>query len=83
LRAYGEKVVSGFEPHTDIIIQDNRETLYGHERTLISGVSGLVTDAVVEQGNPADATLALRMVQRQEDLYGKPPCQVCFDGGFA
>ena len=78
-----EKVVSIFEPHTDIIIKDNRETLYGHKLTLTSGASGLVTDAVVEQGNPADSTLAVRMVQRQKDLYGKPPRQVCFDGGFA
>ena len=23
------------------------------------------------------------MVQRHKDLYGKPPRQVCFDGGFA
>jgi IS5 family transposase len=52
-------------------------------RHLTSGASGLVTDAVVEQGNPADASLAVRMVQRQKDLYGKPPRQVCFDGGFA
>jgi IS5 family transposase len=78
-----EKVVSIFEPHTDIIIKDNRDTLYGHKLTLTSGASGLVTDAVVEQGNPADASLAVRMVQRQQDLYGKPPRQVCFDGGFA
>jgi len=78
-----EKVVSIFEPHTDIIIKDNRETLYGHKLSLSSGASGLVTDVVVEQGNPADSTLAVRMVQRQKDLYGKPPLQVCFDGGFA
>jgi len=78
-----EKVVSIFEPHTDIIIQDNRETLYGHKLSLSSGASGLVTDVVVEQGNPADSTLAVRMVQRQKDLYGKPPRQMCFDGGFA
>jgi len=78
-----EKVVSIFEPHTDIIIKDNRETLYGHKLSLSSGASGLVTDVVVEQGNPADSTLAVRMVQRQKDLYGKPPRQMCFDGGFA
>jgi len=78
-----EKIVSIFEPHTDIIIQDNRDTLYGHKLCLTSGASGLVTDAVVEQGNPADSTLAVEMVQRQKDLYGKAPRQACFDGGFA
>jgi len=78
-----EKIVSIFEPHTDIIIKDNRDTLYGHKLCLTSGASGLVTDAVVEEGNPADSTLAVKMVQRQKDLYGKAPRQACFDGGFA
>lgn len=78
-----EKLVSIFETHTDIIIKDNRETLYGHKICLTSGASGLVTDVVVEQGNPADSTLAVEMVERQRDLYGKVPRQACFDGGFA
>jgi IS5 family transposase len=78
-----EKLVSIFETHTDIIIKDNRDTLYGHKLCLTSGASGLVTDAVVEKGNPADSTLAVKMVQRQKELYGKAPRQACFDGGFA
>jgi IS5 family transposase len=78
-----EKIVSIFEPHTDIIIKDNRDTLYGHKLCLTSGASGLVTDVVVEQGNPADSTLAVEMIERQRDLYGKVPRQACFDGGFA
>jgi IS5 family transposase len=78
-----EKLVSIFETHTDIIIKDNRDTLYGHKLCLTSGASGLVTDAVVEEGNPADSTLAVQMVQRQKELYGKAPRQACFDGGFA
>jgi IS5 family transposase len=77
-----EKLVSIFEPHTDIIVKDRRETLYGHKICLTSGASGLVTDAVVEEGNPADSTLAVRMVERQRDLYGQAPRQVSFDGGF-
>jgi IS5 family transposase len=78
-----EKLVSIFETHTDVIIKDNRETLYGHKLCLTSGASGLVTDVVVEQGNPADSTLAVKMIERQRDLYGKVPRQACFDGGFA
>jgi IS5 family transposase len=77
-----EKLVSIFEPHTDIIIKDRREVLYGHKICLTSGASGLVTDVVVEEGNPADSTLAVKMVERQRDIYGKVPRQVCFDGGF-
>jgi IS5 family transposase len=77
-----EKIVSIFEPHTDIIVKDRRETLYGHKICLTAGVSGIVTDVVVEQGNPADSTLAVRMVERQCEVFGKPPRQVSFDGGF-
>lgn len=78
-----EKIVSIFEPHTDLIIKDRRDTYFGHKLTLSSGASGLILDCVVEDGNPADATLALRMVERQADLYGRVPRQVAFDGGFA
>lgn len=77
-----EKIVSIFEPHTDIIVKDRRETLYGHKICLTSGASGLVTDVVVEEGNPADSTLAIKMVERQRAIYGKVPRQVSFDGGF-
>ena len=49
----GEKVVSLFEPHTDILVKGGRATTYGHKINLTTGRSGLVLDAVVEQGNPA------------------------------
>jgi IS5 family transposase len=78
-----EKLVSIFETHTDIIIKDRRETLYGHKLCLTSGASGVVTDVVVEQGNPADSTLAVKMVERHQHLFGRVPRQATFDGGFA
>lgn len=78
-----EKLVSIFEPHTDIIVKDRRETLYGHKLAITGGASGLVTDLVIEEGNPADATIAERMIARQKDIYGRVPRQAAFDGGFA
>jgi IS5 family transposase len=78
-----EKVVSIFEPHTDIIIKKKRETEFGHKLCLTTGASSLVLDCVIEDGNPADSTLAVGMVERQRDIYGKVPRQVAFDGGFA
>ncbi|HEX6825062.1 MAG TPA: ISNCY family transposase [Nitrospiraceae bacterium] len=78
-----EKIVSIFEPHTDIIVKDRRETLYGHKICLTTGASGLVTDVVIEEGNPADSTLAVDMVMRQREIFGRVPRQVSFDGGFA
>jgi transposase, IS5 family len=78
-----EKVVSIFEPHTDIIVKAPRETEYGHKVCLTTGASGLVTAITVEKGNPADQTLATGMIQRQKELFGKVPRQASFDGGFA
>lgn len=78
-----EKIVSIFEPHTDIIRKDFRGTYYGHKVAISAGVSGLITDFVVEEGNPADANLAVKMMVRQKELYGQVPRAVAYDGGFA
>jgi IS5 family transposase len=78
-----EKLVSLFEPHTDIIVKDRRDTLYGHKIFVTGGASGLILDCTVEAGNPADSSMALPMLQRQEALYGRPPRQAAMDGGFA
>jgi transposase, IS5 family len=77
-----EKIVSIFEPHADIIVKDRRDTLYGHKVYLTAGASGIVTDVVIEEGNPADATLAVKMIERQKELYGRAPRQASFDGSF-
>jgi IS5 family transposase len=78
-----EKVVSIFEPHTDIIVKDNRETFYGHKVCLTGGSSNLIIDCVIEEGNPADSTLTDKMLDRQKDIYGRYPLKVALDGGFA
>ena len=69
----GEKIVSLFEPHTDIIRKGGRETAYGHKINLATGRSGLVLDVVVESGNPADSTRCLPMLERHCAHCGKPP----------
>ena len=78
-----EKIVSIFEPHTDIIKKDRRELIYGHKLCLSEGGSGLILDVVVEDGNPADSTLAVRCVQRVHEVTHKIFNKVTFDGGFA
>jgi len=78
----GEKVVSLFEDHTDILRKDRRETLYGHKICLTSGASSMILDCLVLEGNPADSSLADTMIERQIDLYGRAPRQAAFDGGF-
>jgi IS5 family transposase len=78
-----EKVVSLFETHTDIIIKDRRETLYGHKLYLAAGASGLITDCVITRGNPADSTMTVPMLKRQVEILGRTPRQAAFDGAFA
>ena len=43
----------------------------------------MITDVVIESGNPSDSSLAVTMVNRHTDMYGKHPRQITFDGGFA
>jgi IS5 family transposase len=77
-----EKLVSIFEEHTDIIVKDHRETHYGHKICLTSGRSSLITDCVVLEGNPADATLAEQVIDRHIKITGRAPKQAAYDGGF-
>jgi IS5 family transposase len=78
-----EKIVSIFEPHTDIIKKDRRETLFGHKLCLTTGRSGMILDCRVLDGNPADSTLVGETIERQKSIFGRVPRQASFDGGFA
>jgi IS5 family transposase len=78
-----EKIVSFFECHSDIIEKGNRETVYGHKVFLTGGESGLILDCVIERGNPADSAMFLPLMDRQEQIFGRPPRQVAADAGFA
>jgi IS5 family transposase len=78
-----EKLVSIFEPHTDIIIKDRRDILYGHKVCLSSGASNFITDCLIVDGNPADQSLTDQMLERQKQVYGRYPLKVALDGGFA
>ena len=78
-----EKIVSIFEPHTDIIVKDRRETFYGHKICLSGGKSNLITDCLILDGNPADSKLTDQMLDRHKEIYGYYPLKVAFDGGFA
>lgn len=79
----GEKGVSLFEPHTDIIVKGGREVQYGHKLNLVTGKRGMVLDVVIESGNPADSTRLIPMVERLREAYGTLPRQVAADAGYA
>lgn len=78
----GEKLVSIFEAHTDILVKGARKVEYGHKVSLSTGISGLVTDAMVLEGNPGDVTLTKTIVERHVEIFGQAPRQAAFDGAF-
>ena len=78
-----DKVVSLFETHTDIIVKDRRDTFFGHKVCLTGGASNLIVDCLIVDGNPADSSLTVEMLERQKELYGRYPLKVALDGGFA
>jgi IS5 family transposase len=78
-----EKIVSLFEPHTDVIVKDRRDTYYGHKICLTGGASNLILDCLIVEGNPADTSLTETMLDRQQGQYGRYPLKAALDGGFA
>lgn len=78
-----DKVVSIFEPHTDVIVKDRRDPIFGHKICLTGGSSKLILDCLIAEGNPADTDLAIPMLDRQKEIYGRYPLKASFDGGFA
>lgn len=79
----GDKLVSLFEPHADIIVKGSRDVGYGHKLNLTTGRSGMILDLVVEAGNPTDSTRLIPMLERHIAIHGRPPLQLAADGGYA
>ena len=78
-----EKVVSIFEPHTDIIEKGGRDTLFGHKICLTGGRGSLVLDCMILEGNPADSNLFKDALDRHKEHYGYAPRETSTDCGFA
>ena len=78
-----EKIVSLFEPHTDIIIKGPREIEYGHKINLATDKNGLITALMIEEGNPTDVERFMPVVDTHQSLYGRVPATTIADGGYA
>jgi transposase, IS5 family len=78
-----EKIVSLFEPHTDIIIKGSRDIEYGHKINLATDKSGLITAMMIENGNPKDTELFIPLLEQYQSLYGCTPNTTIADGGYA
>lgn len=78
-----EKLVSIFEPHTDIIRRGkpNKETEFGHKVWLGEVEGGFITQYQVLDGNPADETQWQPMLERHVQQFGQPPWQASADRG--
>jgi IS5 family transposase len=77
-----DKIVSIFEPHTDIIVKGGRNVVFGHKTTLTTGQSGLILDVMVHEGNPADSTILPAALDRHKAFYGTAPETAAFDGCY-
>ena len=81
--AASEKIVSLFEPHTDIIIKGPREIEYGHKINLATERNGLITAVMIERGNPGDVERFIPLMQAHQSQYGCVPTTTIADGGYA
>lgn len=76
-----EKVVSVFEPHTDIICRGKKgsATEFGHKFDVATGRSGLVTFYEVYEGNPCDGDILKDSLEHHERLFGRVPERLAGD----
>ena len=79
-----EKIVSIFEPHTDIIRRNkaHKPTEYGHKVWLDEVDGGIVTRWEVLAGNPSDQMQWLPSLDHHQARFGKPPHQASGDRGL-
>jgi IS5 family transposase len=78
-----EKIVSIFEPHSDIIRRNKarKPTEYGHKVWLDEVEGGIVTRWQVLEGNPNDDQQWLPSLEHHIECFGKPPNQMSGDRG--
>jgi IS5 family transposase len=78
-----EKIVSIFEPHSDIIRRNKarKPTEYGHKVWLDEVDGGIVTRWQVLEGNPSDDQQWLPSLEHHINCFGKPPTQMSGDRG--
>lgn len=78
-----EKLVSLFEPHTDIIVKGKRDVRYGHKVNLATQGDGFITYLNIEDGNPADKILYMPVLDACHNDFEQWPVSVVADGGYA
>lgn len=78
-----DKIFSIYEDHTDIIVKGKREVEFGHKVNFATGRSNLILDCQILDGNPADSTIYMDVLDDIHENYGIVPRDVVTDGGYA
>lgn len=78
-----EKIVSIFEPHTDVIVKGKRDVQFGHKINLSTEVEGFITYLRIEKGNPADSTLLMPVAEHHNKIFGPILKTMVSDGCYA
>jgi IS5 family transposase len=78
-----EKLVSIFEPHTDIIRRGkpNKDTEFGHKVWLGEVEGGFISQYRVLDGNPGDESQWQPTLHNHEQQFDQPPWQASADRG--
>jgi IS5 family transposase len=79
-----DKIVSIFEPHTDIILRGKRDKPFecGHKIFLAESGAGLITEYRVLDGNPSDEKQVASSLEHHKEFFGKVPHTYAADRGF-
>jgi IS5 family transposase len=79
-----EKIVSIFEPHTEIIKRGKvtKPVEFGRKIFLAESAQGLITDYRVLEGNPSDEAQLDGSLQRHQNVFGRAPEVYAADRGF-
>ena len=80
-----EKLVSIFEPHSDIIKRGKagKATEFGHKVWLDEVDGGIVSDYRILDGNPADSEQWQPAIDKHIERFGKAPYQASADRGVS
>jgi IS5 family transposase len=78
-----DKVVSLFEPHTDIIKRGKagKPVEFGHKVWLDEVEGGIISHYRILDGNPGDSEQWQASIERHIEQFGKPPRQASADRG--
>jgi IS5 family transposase len=79
-----DKIISLFEPHTDIIRRGKagRSAEFGHKLWLDEADGGIVSSYRVLEGNPSDSSQWIPSLERHQELFDHPPDQMSGDRGM-